>query len=98
MDSPRITFIIECPTCEQPWEVDRAVNFVPRRVFILLPAHNLLSRPVGRPGGIPCPGLGSKPSALLHGPRSEWEQNRRLTRPLEPIPDVLDGSGLRVLT
>ncbi len=83
------TYIVECGSCQQAWEVPTYLMTTPDRT-ILLPAHQMLGHEDSKPTGVPCPGRGFP--GLGMGDRVEWERRWPSSHPRRPLPAVLDGS------
>jgi hypothetical protein len=87
-----MTFIVECSICAQPWEVPTMMVAGPGH-FIQVPEHGMLDRSTSKPLAVPC--MGVQVTAFGIGNRQDWEQRWPLRKIGRPLPEVLDGSGVR---
>jgi hypothetical protein len=91
-----VTYIVECIVCSQPWEVPTMMAAVPGRQWLQVPEHGMLNLQTSEPTLVAC--LGIQHTAIGVGRRDEWERNWPLRKAARPIPKVLDGRPVEVIT
>jgi len=92
-----MAFIVECIICSQPWEVDSQMVAVPGHSWLQVPEHPMLNPQTSQPmPTILCPGI--QHSGIGVGNRDQWEQNWPQRKPNRPLPDVLDGRPVTIVT
>ena len=82
-------FIVECLSCQQPWEVSTNLHTTPA-ARIIVPAHMMLNRETSASGERPC--AGAVFSGIGMGERGRWERDWPERYPNRPLPAVVDGS------
>ncbi len=87
-------WIVECGVCQQPWEAAVPAYSMPGR-SIVVPVHSYLDPKTNRRMAIPCSGIGQ--AAIGYGPKETWERDWRRRNFGRPLPEVFDGSGLKVV-
>lgn len=85
-----VTYIVECSICQQPWDVPQPLVSAPPLVSIVIPPHEMLSRPENRPLGFPC--IGPQVPGMGLGSREAWERNWPLRHSARALPSVRDGA------
>jgi hypothetical protein len=86
-----MSYIVECSTCGQPWAVPAFVLST-REVWIQVPEHEALTDS-GVSTGVPCAGVWS--SGVSIGLRDDWEKGWLQRHRGRPMPQVLEGDGIR---
>jgi hypothetical protein len=84
-----MSFIVECLSCQQPWEVATSLRTTPD-ARIIVPAHMLLNQDSSGSEGRPC--AGAVFSGIGMGERGHWEREWSMRYPNRPLPSVLDGT------
>jgi hypothetical protein len=91
-----VTYIVECIVCSQPWEVPTMMVAVPGREWLQVPKHGMLNLNTSEPTSVACPGF--QHTGIGLGRRDEWERNWPLRKASRPVPKVLDGGPVEVIT
>jgi hypothetical protein len=84
-----MSFIVECLSCQQPWEVPTYLHSTPV-ARIIVPAHMLLNQETSESEERPC--AGAVFSGIGIGERGQWERDWPVRHPGRPLPALLDGS------
>ncbi len=87
------TYIVECATCQQPWEVPVQL-LTTREQRISIPGHMLADVGTMELEPRPCPG--SAFPGIGMGERGLWERMWPLTHGDRPLPELLDGSAVKL--
>jgi hypothetical protein len=83
------TYIVECISCQQPWEVPTYLLSTPEQK-ILIPGHMMLHLETSDPEARACAGAAF--SGIGMGDREGWERRWPSDHLGRPLPVVLDGS------
>jgi hypothetical protein len=84
-----MSFIVECLSCQQPWEVPTNLHSTPG-ARIIVPAHMMLNQETSGSEERPC--AGAVFSGIGRGERGQWEREWWVRHPGRPLPAVLDGA------